>query len=105
LLLSKILGLSCAVLSLSLDQRGTRFPSFSLKVFSSAYKIMESFLREGVDLQGMSGRTIAGDAHFFEDATTPTKVRAYLDSAKVIIVRFFKYSFFSTASLYFYSRW
>ena len=37
----------------------------------------------GVDLQGMSGRTIAGDAHFFEDATTPAKVRAYLDSAKV----------------------
>lgn len=31
----------------------------------------------------MSGRTIAGDAHFFEDATTPAKVRAYLDSAKV----------------------
>ena len=38
---------------------------------------------EGVDLQGMSGRTIAGDAHFFEDATTPAKVRAYLDSPKV----------------------
>jgi hypothetical protein len=38
-----------------------------------------------VDLQGMSGRTIAGDAHFFEDATTPAKVRAYLDSTKVSI--------------------
>ena len=44
---------------------------------------MENFLREGVDLQGMSGRTIAGDAHFFDDATTPAKVRAYLDSGKV----------------------
>ena len=33
----------------------------------------------------MSGRTIAGDAHFFEDATTPAKVRAYLDSTKVSI--------------------
>lgn len=43
---------------------------------------MENFLREGVDLQGIGGRTIAGDAHFFEDATTPAKVRAYLDSAK-----------------------
>jgi hypothetical protein len=37
----------------------------------------------GVDLQGMTGKTIAGDAHFFEDATTPAKVRAYLDSPKV----------------------
>ena len=44
---------------------------------------MESFLREGVDMQGITGRTIAGDAHFFEDATTPAKVRAYLDSTKV----------------------
>ena len=40
----------------------------------------------GVDLQGISGRTIAGDAHFFEDATTPSKVRAYLDSTKVMII-------------------
>ena len=42
---------------------------------------MESFLRDGVrpDLN-----TIAGDAHFFEDATTPAKVRAYLDSAKEV---------------------
>jgi hypothetical protein len=37
-------------------------------------------------LQGISGRTIAGDAHFFEDATTPSKVRAYLDSTKVFII-------------------
>jgi hypothetical protein len=43
---------------------------------------MENFLREGVDLQGISGR-VAGDAHFFEDATSPAKVRAYLDSIKV----------------------
>jgi hypothetical protein len=44
---------------------------------------MESFLRDGVDLKGMSGRAIAGDAHFFEDSTSPAKVRQYLDSKKV----------------------
>jgi hypothetical protein len=44
---------------------------------------MENFLRDGVDLQVMSSGTIAGDAHFFDDATTPSKVRQYLDSSKV----------------------
>ena len=34
-----------------------------------------------VDLQ-MSGRTIGGDAHFFDDAATPAKVRQNLDSTK-----------------------
>jgi hypothetical protein len=48
---------------------------------------MESFLREGVDIPGMSSRA-AGDAHFFEDATSPAKVRAYLDSIKVIVILF-----------------
>eukprot|EP01038_Epipyxis_sp_PR26KG_P016913 gene16913-23210_t len=43
---------------------------------------MENFLRDGVDLQVLSGRSIGGDAHFFEDTTTPAKVRGYLDSFK-----------------------
>lgn len=48
---------------------------------------MENFLREGVDIQGMSGRAMAGgDAHFFEDSTSPNKVRQYLDSIKVAAV-------------------
>jgi hypothetical protein len=45
--------------------------------------MMDSFLREGVDLQAISNQTIAGDAHFFEDSTTPAKIRQYLDSSKV----------------------
>ena len=47
---------------------------------------MENFLREGVDLSGLGiyrGRTIAGDAHFFDDATTPSMIRNYLASTKV----------------------
>lgn len=35
-----------------------------------------------VDLRGISNRTIAGDAHFFEDSTTPDKTREYLSSSK-----------------------
>lgn len=49
---------------------------------------MENFLREGVDLSGLGiyrGRTIAGDAHFFDDATTPSMIRNYLASSKVFI--------------------
>lgn len=43
-------------------------------------------MREGgIDLQGMSSRTIGGDAHFFDDATSPTKVRQYLDAIKVCL--------------------
>jgi hypothetical protein len=30
------------------------------------------------------GAVSGGDAHFFEDATTPAKVKQYLDSAKVM---------------------
>ncbi len=41
------------------------------------------FLRDGVDLQAISGRALAGDAHLFEEATTPAKIRQYLDSTKV----------------------
>jgi len=51
---------------------------------------MESFLRDGVDLRGLPGRTIAGrygDAHFFEDSATPEKVKTYLESAKVKLSR------------------
>ena len=45
---------------------------------------MENLLRNGVDLQGMyNAKTINGDAHFFEDVTTPAKVRQYLDSFQV----------------------
>lgn len=44
---------------------------------------MENFLRDGVDMQVLSSGTIAGEAHFFDDATTPSKVRSYLDSSKV----------------------
>ena len=49
---------------------------------------MESFLRDGVDLRRISGGqsiTIAGDAHFFDDATSPEKVRHYLESLKVAL--------------------
>jgi hypothetical protein len=44
---------------------------------------MESFLRDGVDLQSLGGKTIAGDAHFFDDNMAPPKVRQNLDSGKV----------------------
>eukprot|EP01041_Mallomonas_annulata_P006874 gene6874-13937_t len=43
---------------------------------------MENFLRDSVDLRGISNRTIAGDAHFFDDATSPDKIRQYLESTK-----------------------
>lgn len=42
---------------------------------------MEKFMSEGIDLQSMS-RINAGDAHFFDDSTTPSKVRSYLDASK-----------------------
>ena len=45
--------------------------------------MMENFFREGVDLHGMGARAIGGDAHFFDDSTTPSRVRQYLDSVKV----------------------
>lgn len=38
-------------------------------------------MSEGIDLQSMS-RINAGDAHFFDDSTTPSKVRSYLDANK-----------------------
>ena len=44
---------------------------------------MEKFLSEGVDLKTI-GRisSAAGDAHYFDDSTTPSKVREYLDSIR-----------------------
>jgi len=35
-----------------------------------------------MDFQSISNRSLAGDAHFFEDATSPAKVRSFLDSTK-----------------------
>ena len=50
---------------------------------------MENFLRDGVSRIGstmnISSGVIAGEAHFFEDATTPAKVRQLLDSNKVVM--------------------
>jgi len=49
---------------------------------------MESLTNIGLGGGKMSsmigiGAVSGGDAHFFEDATTPAKVRQYLDSHKV----------------------
>ena len=49
---------------------------------------MENFSREGVALDIGNGGSAkinagAGDAHYFEDSTTPLKVRQWLDSIKV----------------------
>jgi hypothetical protein len=48
---------------------------------------MENFLREGVAMDignAVSSKLNgAGDAHYFEDSTTPAKVRQWLDSIKV----------------------
>ena len=44
---------------------------------------MEKFLSEGVDLKTISRiSSAAGDAHYFDDSTTPGKVREYLDSIR-----------------------
>jgi hypothetical protein len=55
------------------------------KAEHSETSTMENILRNGVDLQGMyqGGKSFVGDAHYFEDVTTPAKVREYLDSFKV----------------------
>jgi hypothetical protein len=45
---------------------------------------MEKILRNSVDLQSMyNGKSFNGDAHYFEDITTPASVRTYLDSFQV----------------------
>lgn len=41
---------------------------------------MEAFLRDKVDLTALSGKAFSGDSHFFEDVTTPPKIRQMLDS-------------------------
>lgn len=43
---------------------------------------MSSFLSKGVDLKAFSGHGISGDAHFFEDISTPEKVSQQLESIK-----------------------
>ena len=52
---------------------------------------MESFFRNTVDLQNMynnstNSLTTGGDAHFFEDLITPSKIKQYLDSTQVNII-------------------
>ncbi len=49
--------------------------------FLTTNREMENFLQHGVDIQGLSGRAV-GDAHFFDDTTSPEKVRQDLDSIK-----------------------
>jgi hypothetical protein len=50
--------------------------------------MMENFLRDGtVDLRGISNRAIAGDAHFFDDSTSPEKIHSFLESSKVKLAR------------------
>lgn len=44
---------------------------------------MDGLLRDGVDLQALSGGSLIGDSYFFEETTTPGKIREYLDSFKV----------------------
>jgi hypothetical protein len=36
-----------------------------------------------MDFQALGARAIAGDAHFFDDSTSPAKVRQFLESTKV----------------------
>ena len=47
---------------------------------------MESFLREGVDLQALTAKAIAlginSDAHFYDDSTAPIQIKQTLDSIK-----------------------
>ena len=50
---------------------------------------MENFLRDNVDLTMISQTAMStvGDAHFFEDSTPPIKIRQYLDSNQVSLLR------------------
>jgi hypothetical protein len=48
---------------------------------------MESFLREGVDLRDISRKAIGSDGHFFEDHDSPLKLRSYLESSNVCIIK------------------
>lgn len=44
---------------------------------------MESFLRDGVNIQGISERALAGDAHFFDEVVSPSTIKQNLSSNKV----------------------
>jgi hypothetical protein len=44
---------------------------------------MDTLLRDGVDLGALTGSSFIGDAYFFEETTSPAKIREYLDSFKV----------------------
>ena len=44
----------------------------------------QSIFHHKMDFQAIGARALAGDAHFFEDSTSPAKVRSYLESSKVI---------------------
>jgi hypothetical protein len=51
---------------------------------SGQRQTMDTFLKEGVDLAGFASQAIAGDAHFFEDALSPAKIRNHLESNQAI---------------------
>lgn len=62
------------------------FPSFEI---TSPFSRME-LLRDGVDLQALSGKALTtGDAQFFDDASNPPKIKECLDSNNVCKVLFF----------------
>lgn len=47
-------------------------------------------LREGVDLQAMSGKALTiGDAHFFDDSSNFAKIKEFLDSSNVRMATLF----------------
>ena len=45
---------------------------------------MDSFLREGVNIQSLAENTLAGDAHFFEEVASPAVIKQNLASNKVL---------------------
>jgi hypothetical protein len=55
---------------------------------------MDTLLRDGVDLGALTGSSFIGDAYFFEETTSPAKIREYLDSFKVSFSKSI-YSYFS----------
>lgn len=46
---------------------------------------MDGLLRDGVDLQALSAKSLIGDSYLFEEVTTPQKIKELLDSPKVCI--------------------
>jgi hypothetical protein len=45
--------------------------------------MMDSLLRDGVQLPAFATRAFAGDSHFFDEVATPEKIREFLESNKV----------------------